>query len=1376
MKSYQRTALVLLVAMPSMGWFATGSRAQGYVENVLHSFTGSPSDGAGPYAGLTMDSSGNLYGTTASGGNSSNCPSGCFGTVFELASSSGMYTEKLLYSFTGLNGDGGNPYSSLIVDGAGNLYGTTANGGSGGIVFELVNSSGSYTEKVLYGFTGFTGSGDDGSNPVAGLLMDASGNLFGTTSNGGSKNCAPGCGTVFELVNSSGVYTEKLLYIFTGTGNGDGEDPTADLVTDSSGNLYGTTFGGGSSNCFGGCGTVFELVNSSGTYREKVLYSFTGTGGDGAYPYAGLMIDPSGNLYGTTYNGGAFNNCNGGCGTVFELVNSSGTYAEKVLYSFTGSSGDGANPYGGLVTDPLGNLYGTTYSGGEFNNCNGGCGTAFELVNSSDSYTERVLHSFMGSDGGNPQGGLVMDASSNLYGTTLEGNGTVFELSPAVTLSPASLAFGNQFVGTTSAAQNLTLTNGFSTTLTISTISVTGEFTQTNNCGPMLTAGASCTIMVSFSPTETGTQSGVLTVTDNAPGSPQIATLSGTGEPDSVPVVASPLVPATAMPGAPGFTMTVNGSGFISSDVVAWNGSSRATAFVSATQLTAQILASDIANAATDYVTVVNPNLPNRTSNSAPFEVTSPTSFLTLGSSNLTVGMSPAAVISADLNADGKLDLVATNGRGNTISVLLGKGDGTFASQVTYATGAGPYGVSGADFNSDGKLDLAVANHGSNTVSILLGNGNGTFQKQVTYTAGTNAQSIAVGDFNQDGKLDLAVENSSSTISILLGNGDGTFQAAVNYTTGTGPSWVVAGDFNGDGKLDLATANYTSGTASILLGNGDGTFPSHVDYAVGSEPLFLATGDFNGDGKPDLVVTNGGSGNVSVLLGNGDGTFQSAVNYTTGTEPFGIAIGDLNGDGRLDLAVANETSGTISTLLGNGDGSFQSHVDFAVGSGPDGVALGDFNNDGRLDLATTNKTASTVSVLLQTNGVSLSPPSLSFGNQNIGSSRSAQNVTFSNTGSAPLVISSIAITGANASDFSETNTCGSTLVGGASCSISVTFKPTASGARSASLTVSDNGPGSPQSVSLSGTGVTVVTLSPTSLNFGNVAVGSTSAPQVVTLTANGSLSVTSITASGPYAQTNTCGTGFSGSGSCTISVTFTPPAPGMQTGTLTVTDTGAASPQTVSLTGVGTQPAVQLSPVSLTFPTQVVFTTSSAQNVTLKNTGNGTLSITGISSTAQFTQTNTCGSSVAPGGSCTITVKFTPKSKGPLTGKVSVTDNAPGSPQTVALSGTGTYIQLSPASINFGGQPVGTTSLPKKITMTNKGSTSVSITGISTAGANSGDFAQTNNCGSSLASGASCFINVTFKPLAKGTRRANVSVSDNGGGSPQTAGLSGTGT
>ena len=409
--------------------------------------------------------------------------------------------------------------------------------------------------------------------------------------------------------------------------------------------------------------------------------------------------------------------------------------------------------------------------------------------------------------------------------------------------------------------------------------------------------------------------------------------------------------------------------------------------------------------------------------------------------------------------------------------------------------------------------------------------------------------------------------------------------------------------------------------------------------------------------------------------------------------------------------------------------------------------------------------------------VTLSPSSLNFGQQPVGTTSQPQFVQFSTNG--PLSITSIA----TSTEFAQTNNCGNGLPAGGSCQISVTFTPTATGVQNGTLTVSDSGAGSPQSVSLTGIGTQpAVTLSPASLNFGNQTVGMTSSPKVSTLmnSGTGTLTITSIGVTGSdsseFAETNTCGTSVPAGGSCKITVTFTPATTGTQTASVSITDNAPNSPQSIPLSGVGVLPAVAFSPASLTFPNQVVYTKSKAQKVMLTNTGLGILTISSIAATSQFSQTNTCAATLSPKAKCTISVAFAPTTIGPLTGSVSVSDNAPGNPQTVPLNGTGTYVQLKPASLNFGNQPVGTKSLPKKITLTNKGAVTVNITGISITGANASDFAQTNTCGASVASGASCFIKVTFTPVAQGNRTAQVSIGDDGGGSPQTVGLSGTGT
>lgn len=562
-----------------------------------------------------------------------------------------------------------------------------------------------------------------------------------------------------------------------------------------------------------------------------------------------------------------------------------------------------------------------------------------------------------------------------------------------------------------------------------------------------------------------------------------VVTSSSVTAQNPVPLINQPLVPTAALPGGASFTLVVNGTGFVSASVVEWNGNPRVTTFVNSSQLKAAITASDIAAAGTALVTVSNPGPGGGISNVGFVQITNPTNTVALTSSNSPSGGAVfESIVGADFNADGKFDLAVAHAS-STISVMLGNGDGTFQAPVNYSTGTDATHLAAGDFNGDGKIDLAVTNGGDNTVSILLGNGDGTFQAATTYSTGKFPIPVTTGDFNRDGKLDLAVHNKNdSTVSIFLGNGDGTFQVPINSATGGDGDSMFAGDFNGDGKLDLVITNLSSNNSVIvLLGNGDGTFQAPVNYSVGSFPQWVCAADLNGDGKLDLVVANELSSTVSVLLGNGDGTFKTHVDYNTSGGPTAVAIGDFNGDGKLDLATANcfpagscAGSGSVSILFGNGDGTFQSHLDTNTGASL-AVTAGDFNRDGRLDLVIGDGVTTNVSVLLQTPmaapNVLLSTTSINFNGQLVNtSSAPPQNVTLKNTGGAALTISSTTITGADTSDFSETDTCGTGVAAGASCTISVTFKPSATGTRSASVTVTDNASGSPHSVSLTGTG------------------------------------------------------------------------------------------------------------------------------------------------------------------------------------------------------------------------------------------------------------------------------------------------------------------
>jgi len=400
---------------------APGAAAQSK-EYVLHAFSGGD-DASFPTSALVADAAGNLYGEGGGGAHG-------FGAIFKLTRTSGGWKESVVFAFPG-GEEGNGPAGNLVRDATGNLYGTTIGGGntrlchgSGcGTVFELSPSSdGKWKETVLYRFGGCK---TDGCRPYGGVIFDMSGNLYGTTSGGvGPK----GAGTVFMLSPTSNGWSEAILHSFT---NGDdGAQPSSGLVLDSVGNLFGVTqYQGGSD----GCGTVFEVSpTSGGEWQEKSIHVFSG-GDDGRYPNGPLILDKAGNLYGTTFYGGTSN-----LGVAFELRPASGgTWTENVLHDFVLESGNEAyKPDAGLVFDAAGNLYGTTYYGGGLSYCDQrGCGTVFQLTpGDGGKWTESVLHSFTaGNDGQNPTDAVIVEAGK-LYGTTLYGgahnDGVVFEVKP----------------------------------------------------------------------------------------------------------------------------------------------------------------------------------------------------------------------------------------------------------------------------------------------------------------------------------------------------------------------------------------------------------------------------------------------------------------------------------------------------------------------------------------------------------------------------------------------------------------------------------------------------------------------------------------------------------------------------------------------------------------------------------------------------------------------------------------------------------------------------------------------------------------------------------------------------------------------------------
>jgi hypothetical protein len=752
---------------------------------------------------------------------------------------------------------------------------------------------------------------------------------------------------------------------------------------------------------------------------------------------------------------------------------------------------------------------------------------------------------------------------------------------------------------------------------------------------------------------------------------------------NALPLINAPLFPSQKTPGSAAFTLTVNGTGFVSGATVNWNGNARITTFVSSSQVTATINAADVTTAGTALVTVSNPAPGGGSSNPVFFEIIKGGYPIAYSLLNYNTDLTPQDVATGDFNRDGKADLAVATGN-NTVSVLLGAGDGTFPTHVEYPVPGHPSAVLVADFNGDGKLDIATIDPYQSEISVLLGNGDGTFQGHQEYLTGTHPVAFATADLNADGKLDIVVADfNDDKVAVLLGNGDGTFKSHVDYATGNGPSGVAIGDYNRDGKLDLAVVDNSDTTVAILLGNGDGTFGGPVPFPVATGANSVVTGDFNADGKLDLAVGTSNS-QVSVLLGNGDGTFQNHKEYSVGANSVTVATADLNGDSKLDLISANFNDNTISVLAGNGDGTFKGESVYPTGAGPFALAVGDYNGNGKLDVAVVASTVNQVSVLTDS-AISLSPSVFAFGTQTSGDTSTAKTMTLKNNGTTTYTVGTLKFIGASASDFSETTTCGATVLAGKTCTYSITFLPTASEVADAQMTLTASN-GSVIGIQLQGKGNIPIYLTPRNMVFSGYTLIGTAAPtKTDTFTNKSGVNIyfTNIDLEGKnpldFSFTTTCDkTGvipLLPGASCTSTITYAPVAAD-ETGGETITQVYYGNftlvKQGLLISGEAT--AVKVSPTTLPFPPTTAGTTSAPINVTFQNAGSVALPITskGWSGQNDFQiQTDGCGTSVPANSSCTLGIVFKPTGVGNFAATLSIGDPDPTGPQKVMATGTG---------------------------------------------------------------------------------------------------------
>jgi hypothetical protein len=616
---------------------------------------------------------------------------------------------------------------------------------------------------------------------------------------------------------------------------------------------------------------------------------------------------------------------------------------------------------------------------------------------------------------------------------------------------------------------------------------------------------------------------------------------------------------------------------------------------------------------------------------------------------------------------------------------------------------------------------------------------------------------------------------------------------------GTGSAGVVTGPSVHNGTysaqlIDPSGSNqYVTLTQNLVNSPGANTYTRlyfQVSNASATSTLAVAT-DSGGNNRW-AVIYDGGSHGLDVYFWSGAGTrfeYDSASNLISANTWYGLQV-QLNG--------ATSGAGNVwlnGTLLGGVTGNLSASTPInaltlwneAAGTTIyyDDVIVSDHDNG---------------TVSSGGSPPAFNPTNLNFGNQNIGTTSAAQTVTLTNASGATLHISAVGITGSNTGDFAKSaDSCSNQAIAvNATCTVAVTFSPTAVGSRGATLSFTDDGAGSPQSVALSGAGVAVgpaLSFNPASLSYGNQNTGATSAAKTVTITNNGNatLHITSVTVTGTNAgdfakSADTCtGATVAVNATCTVSATFAPTAVGGRNAALSFTDDAAGSPQTVALTGTGVAPGISFAPTSLTYPSQGVGTTSSAQTITVTNNGTAALHVTSIT----FTGTNagdfaksadTCtGAAVAPLAACSVSVTFSPTATGARSASVSFADDVVPSPQTVALSGTGVTLapgtSFNPPTLTFANQGVGTTSAAQTVTVTNNGNASLHVTSVTLTGSNAGDFAKSaDTCtGATVAVNATCTVSVTFKPTAAGSRTASLSFADDAPGSPQAVALSGTG-
>ena len=933
----------------------------------------------------------------------------------------------------------------------------------------------------------------------------------------------------------------------------------------------------------------------------------------------------------------------------------------------------------------------------------------------------------------------------------------------SLALTPKSLTFGLQRVDTASKAQIFTLTNQGTGPLKIESVTAPAGFTLDNTCPASLIAGTSCSVSAAFIPTKAEAYTGAVVFKTNGQNPTVTAAVSGTGE---LPPAVISVKPLSLNFG----TQLVKTTSLAQTVTIANTGGQPMTlalsvtaSYLESTTCEATLAAGASCLAYVEFSPTVTGSLPG--SLTIANNTATPTVTVTLKGIG---GATPGILTMTPSNLNFGPQLLNTSSAPKIITV---KNIGGSTLNLTGLAITGPFTVDstcGTSLDAGATCTLSIifspVSLGATTGGITLTNNDKpltvttTFNGSGTATTGVLTVSAKTLSFGT-----LPVGATSAPLPVKLSN------------TGTGPvaltALLVAGAFNetsncppslaagasctigvtfkptatGPTQGSLTIADNTATTQFIVILNGTGSSASTGTITLSPTSLIFTSQLVGSTSAPQKVtVTNTGSAALALSGFTVAGAFAEKSTCPTS----------------LPMSASCTVSVTFTPK--------------AAGAATGTLTIANSSSTPQATIALKG------TAFTSTGGITVSPSALTFASQVVGATSAALMVTVANSSSAAITLSSFSVAG----PFAETNTCPATLAAAASCTVKVTFSPTATGAAVGSLAIANSGPSPQVTVQLSGQGSLPfggLTMTPAALTFTPQLVSTTSAAQIVRV-ANTSISVISIasvTISGPFAETTTCGAILAPAASCTVSVTFTPAAAGAAAGTLTIANGSPTPNATVSLSGKGTAPTggITLYPGAITFYPQAVGTTSTAHNIKVTNTSSLAISLTGFTVVGPFGETTTCGASLAPGQSCTVAITFAPVASGVAAGTLAVANSGVNSPVMATLAGTGaasktSALVFSPATLTFGKQVVATPSAAKTIRMTNTGTGQVNLWNISTTGG----FNQTNNCGTGLAAGASCLINVSFEPSATGAVTGQLQVSNNSATPQADVDLYGTGT